>query len=508
MSKTHLRVTVGSHGFTCDRLTPRGQWLCMDYAKRFIQYAWIKKRGFSSREVVNIFASVVNGRKEFRFHISCLGEFKTYLEKNYNGEHLTEWVHLPQYEPVKVNLPIRAGWTPRDDQVPAIEYLVKPYPVSRLIGMQTGFGKTACACFALSKLGVRTVILIKPGYIDKWEADIKKMFDIPEDATITVTGSAELKALFTMAKEGRLDASIIIISSRTYMNYLKEYEQFGEGIIDQGWDCLPGNMFEHLGAGIRLIDEVHQEFHLMFKLDLYTHVPGSMSLSATLMTQNEFIRRMHRIAYPLYAQYVPPPLKRYIDCFAVYYSAQKPEKIRTEEYGGRGYSHTAFEQSIVKHPPTLNNYLKLLDETIQYTYFHIKRPKKKLLIFASRMAMCTLMAEYLQKKYPHLDVRRYVAADDYLNVLDADICVSTLGSAGTAIDIKDLTSVILTVAVNSIQANIQCLGRLRELPDSDVRFSYLNCTSIEKHMQYDQEKQEMFKNRVRSIKPVYSQISI
>ena len=54
------------------------------------------------------------------------------------------------------------------------------------------------------------------------------------------------------------------------------------------YGCNPEDFFNLINVGIRLIDEVHQDFHLNFKIDLYTNVKKTISLSATLQSDNKF----------------------------------------------------------------------------------------------------------------------------------------------------------------------------------------------------------------------------
>ncbi len=91
---------------------------------------------------------------------------------------------------------------------------------------------------------------------------------------------------------------------------------------------------------------------------------------------------------------------------------------------------------------------------------------------------------------------RYVEDDPYDNVMNADISVSTIGSAGTGLDIPDLTTVILTVAINSSPSNIQGVGRLRQLKDKKTKFIYLTCSDIPKHREYHERKKVLLKEKV------------
>jgi hypothetical protein len=66
-------------------------------------------------------------------------------------------------------------------------------------------------------------------------------------------------------------------------------------------------------------------------------------------------------------------------------------------------------------------------------------------------------------------------------------------TAGTAIDIPLLHTVIQTVNVSSLQANEQNHGRLRDLPGKDVMFLYLYSKDIQKHKQYHLKRMNIFR---------------
>ncbi|MGZ7230841.1 hypothetical protein ACXWOM_10305, partial [Streptococcus pyogenes] len=75
-------------------------------------------------------------------------------------------------------------------------------------------------------------------------------------------------------------------SNRTYENYLRAFEKHENELADLGYMCPPDDLFEKLGVGTRLVDEVHMQFYANYRLDLYTHVPQAISLSATLISKD------------------------------------------------------------------------------------------------------------------------------------------------------------------------------------------------------------------------------
>lgn len=491
-------VSVASHHFVVTRINPRARPAVEDFAKSLIHYGFMRGRGGSfQRTPLKVFAAATRSRNEYRFHINHFDKFKETLRKFFIHDGMVEWVKLEPKPALVVELPFKPHWTDAEHQIPVIEYANNPEgPVSRLIEMQTGKGKTYCALRAVAfweKLGI---IIIKPSYIPKWVSDVKGAYDIKDKEIVTVTGSKQLMSILNMAEDGDLPYKLIIISNKTYQNWLKLYELHQKDILDMGYACLPQDLFSHCKAGFRLIDEVHQDFHLNFKCDLYTNVARSLSLSATLISDNDFITRMYEVAYPKHLRYQGGAYDKYINAYSLFYRFANPERIRFTEYGSTTYSHHVFEQCVIKNTKVFANYMLMIESAMGNTYFKNYKPGQRCLIFCTSIDMCTRVTDYLKKKFPNKDVRRYCEEDPYENIMEAEISVSTLQSAGTAIDIDKLATVILTSAVNSSQSNIQGFGRLRKPKDgSSPEFVYFVCEDIIKHMDYHDRKKELLASR-------------
>jgi hypothetical protein len=142
----------------------------------------------------------------------------------------------------------------------------------------------------------------------------------------------------------------------------------------------------------------------------------------------------------------------------------------------------------------------MIKHLVEVGYIKDYRKSDRLAIYAASIDMCTRLAEYLQEQYPKLDVRRYVGEDPYENVIVPDIRVSTILSSGTAVDIPMLTATILTINIDSLQANVQVLGRLRKLDGRDARFYYCWCEQLAKHRTYHERRDKSLLKRVKNIK--------
>jgi superfamily II DNA or RNA helicase len=477
----------------------------MEFARRFIGYDWAKMGGQFVRTPSRVFASATADRSVFRFHINVLADFKRLLAEKHIEDQLVEWVVPRDYEAFPYEYVVKPTWKARDYQEKPIAYLCQDTPIAKLVELQTGDGKSLISMLAIAEKKWRAMGVLKPKYIEKWQEDFEKTYEDIKDKILVIQGSKDLKALLEMAANDTLTDPIILLSNATYRNWLSEYEEYGMYTLDMGYACLPEDLFLHTRTGIRLVDENHEDFHLFFKLDTYTHVKSSIALTATLIHKDPFLNRMYEIMFPPANRIEKRALVRYADVFNVIYRFKNPEKIRTEEYGKSTYSHTAFEKSIIRHVPTMKNYFSLIKSVVDVQFAKDRKPGEKCLIYAATVALCTKLTEYLKEQFPGLDVRRYVEDDPYENIIEAEVSVSTLLSAGTALDIPNLSVVIMTTALDSVQGNIQALGRLRKrdkttevLFPGKTQFYFFTCEDIPKHVRYAEAKRILFQDRAAS----------
>jgi len=152
-----------------------------------------------------------------------------------------------------------------------------------------------------------------------------------------------------------------------------------------------------------------------------------------------------------------------------------------------------------KNRVELKNYLDLIKWTVDEKFVKVMEKGQKMLVFCGTVKLCTLVQKYLQKMFPKLGVGRYVSGDKMKVFDECDIVVSTVLSAGTAVDIPNLRVSLMTTAIDSQQSNEQTLGRTRRLvgwPDITPEFFYFCCTSIDKHIRYHNNKEQFFKGKV------------
>lgn len=505
MFETLLTITRGSHFFKLTTISPRVRPVVIEFAKRYIKYQFVRVGRSFQRKPHMMFCAATNDRVEYRFHINQLAEFEDYLTRYRIDQTFIKRIDMEVNPGLVMDIAVKPQWVEREDQVPYIDYFTNDVgPVSRLLPLQTGKGKTFCFLKAMSVIRKRFVGILRPMYLKKWEEDVHKILDIPKKSVAVIKGGEQLKSLLLMAENDLLgDIRVILISNKTYQLWLKAYEQHRKDALHLGYAFDPDMLFDKLSAGIRMVDEVHLDLHLQFKTDLYTNVWRSTALSATFFSKDTFTRMIQELMYPPRDRAKVAELDKYIASCAVFYRIQNLKLIRTTERGSTNYSHNAFERSIIAIPKLLASYLKILKYNLEKFFMHDYSQGQKCLVFAASVEMCGIMADFIQKEYPYLTSRRYVSEDPYEYLHESDIVVTTVQSGGTAEDVKNLKTVLMTNSLDSPQSNTQVLGRLRRNDAMPQRFAYLVCLDIEKQVGYHQSKKELLQQRAMNYNELF-----
>lgn len=493
ITKQSLVIHKRSHGFVLKGFSAQQEEYIKEFAKTLIQFGIQRVKGRFIKRPLKVFASSINDRSEYRFHIGYFEPFIRHLHSRGVIPGSYTLIEDPVNRGVDAPIKVRPSWTPRPEQEPAIEYIKRnPPPRLKLVEAQMGFGKSYITMTATADIGKRTLYIMRPAYMDKWLVDFEKTYVKGElrDKCLFIKGSQALKDLINMQIQGTLKASNIVISNKTFQMWLKDYETYGKQMVNHGWLATPDKFTEFLEVDSLVFDEVHQDFHLNFKIMSYAHLHQSISLSATLVSHDKNLMSIYNAVHPHHNRLSGLKIKRYTVASSYFYQFKEPEKIKTTEYNRKEYSHHVFERSVMRNPETLMNYFEMIKDVLDVDFISVKRPEQTALVFCSSIKMCQLLSVWLQEMYPNEKVSYYVQGGDYdTDFLQSTILVSTLGKSGTAVDKPDLRTVIMTNALDALAANLQALGRLRELKNGDVpRFVYFVNSDTHKHVEYHERK--------------------
>lgn len=451
------------------------------------------------KAMVRVFVGVTRERSEFNFHINDLDRLINFLGNHGINERQIHKVYHDLYTPTTVSFDYIDSRSPRDYQAPIIEYIKEPGKF-KVVTLDPGRGKTFIALSAIRDLKVRTFFCIKAMYIEKWVGDAEEAFSFKKGELLVIKGTASLQRLMEIAKAGELEAKIILCSNVTFQLFIKKYEMFPERLEEMGFPFTPHEFFEQLGVGLRVVDETHEFPHFNMRLDCYSHVPKVLGLSGTLLSDDAFLNRVYETMFPPEMRYNDNDRDVYMTVDALFYRMPNADdRVAFMNHAMKSYSHIKFEQSIMKSKRLTQAYVNMVCDIVLRRFVEIRQDGQKMVIYFATVDFCTIATEELKRRHPTLNVTRYVSDDDYSEMLECDIIVSTLKSLGTAIDVPGLRVGLMTDALGSMQANLQCAGRLRRMkdwPDVSPEFLYLVNGDIQRHVDYHEKKRDIFKGRV------------
>lgn len=361
------------------------------------------------------------------------------------------------------------------------------------------------------KKQVRTALIHRPSYVDKWK------FDCCEDPTGLMVdpsevhickGTESIYEVYQMGLQGELDAKgikIIIFPTVSLFNFLKE-------IINTAHSnavCLE-KFYDVLGVGLVGCDEVHEHFLLVYLSGIMLNPPCAVEMSATLTpgASKQFIAERYLERFPM--QYrLSIPFIPVVDVRGLYYSIENKKLV---QYGSKmtPYNHKMFEKALFKYNAH-ESFAEMVWDLMTKTYLKNYEVGQKALVFFATVDMCAFFTEFLQRKlaetdWHYLQVFKYNAGDSYDDFIAADIGVSTPGKAGTAIDIPGLMHAFVTIPIDDQQLNEQIAGRPRSQTRwaGDPRVWFLHCNDIPKHGAYLSSRKKSLGEKVKSFQIAFS----
>lgn len=361
---------------------------------------------------------------------------------------------------------------------------------------------------SLADRNSRSLLSIRPQYFDNWfkaifgEADTGKppITDMQPEDMLVIQGSIQLKDAIKHAIMGDFEYKFIMISNATLYKMNKVYDETGSTVDSYG--CEPWELCQVFGVGTFMKDEGHMDFHANYRLDLFTHVPVSITLSGTFSSDNIFIRKMQQLQHPLNSRAPTVAPTKFRAVKAVRYSINPRRELRYKLRGRTEYNHNALEESILKDKKARPLYLELIRRTFENEYLKVRETKEqKALILCGRVEMAEVIIQHLLEHYPELGISRYVSGDSFLEACANEVIVTTIISGKAAIDVPNLILAFNTVNVGSKETNLQALGRIRELrhyPNIRPQFVYLYTDDIASASYYHQNKIQLFASRVFS----------
>lgn len=415
------------------------------------------------------------------------------IPKNYYSkliQHLNDsCVHVEYHEMEKIperiiDIEMNPTWKDKNNiQTESIDFLVKNESPVRCLSLQMGDGKSYCADKAAVTLK-RPYIIIVSGMLQQWENNVINHTNLTEDEIYVIRGSESIFEIM----QNNLKPKCTIASLETIRNFAqgkKEYDNFQYSLQE---------VFNHLEIGVKIIDEAHLNFHAIMCIDLVCNVDINLYLSATFIRTNSSTNKIFKVIFPNEFRYGEQHRNNYINVLMASYSSNIPEKAYT--FGG--YSHFRYENLLFRTEKSFRWFWGYaLRKPVYELFVKVRKPGQKMLILMGTVKVINGTVQVLKELYPSLNVQPFTSNDPESN-LEADIIVSTIGSAGTGRDIKGLITCIDTVSYAAENQVLQTMGRLREIPGQEVWFISVYNGASEAHIRHKQKRALIYKERCRS----------
>lgn len=386
-----------------------------------------------------------------------------------------------------------------------VERSIDPERFQIVYAVQTGRGKTKSSQKVMVKRGVRTTLIHRPSYVDKW------IYDCCDDPTglredrkyvHVVKGVEAVYELYELGKSGELDRrgiKIIIIPTVTLMLFLKEWMNTSHSnpvVIEEFYNVI--------GVGEIIMDEIHEQFRLVYLSAIMMNPPKLVEMSATLKPSKakKFIADRYLERFPMENR-VSVPYIPVVDVRAVIYNIEN-KKLQGYAAWMAPYNHKLVEAKIMKMDME-ESYFDMVYDVMSRSFLKEFQAGQKALVMFVTVEMCERFLAYARKRldaseHAHLMIVKYNAGDSYDTFMMADIGVSTPGKSGTAIDIPGLVHAYITPPISDDQLNEQIAGRPRETKQWDLtpKVWFFHCAAVPKHMKYLEDRRETLKDIVKS----------
>lgn len=378
-----------------------------------------------------------------------------------------------------IHLKMKKNFSPRPEQVAAIDYLAGETPYNKGLSLMTGGGKTVVTIAAIVKRK-KAAMIVTSGLTDQWYKAFKD-FTTAKDDVVIIQG---IHSLMKLIEEDR-KPSIIIFSLETLRRYVGREENYK--------DLPPYEKFiEYFGIDTKVVDECHLNFKTNTFIDLHSNIRNSVYLTATFTSSNAQTRKIFNKIYPVDIRYGASKRDKYIDIYSYSYQHYVPPKCYTKM---RGYSHVGYEKYFFKRPNKMSWFFNSILFPIINSHYENRCAKgQRLLIFFSTINMIMAAKDFLTRYYPNRKVGVYIGDSKKMAYNDYEIIISNYKKAGTGTDIKQLYVVINTISFGSPTLTEQMLGRLRRLPDGTTpRYIELVNTYITQQVHHRRSRQEIQK---------------
>lgn len=426
---------------------------------------------------INNILYVPRGLDEFMIE-QWNGKPITYIENTTTDTHIV----------FKMNKP------PRDEtQKKAIRYLVGDGEFEslklnsqRILIMPTGYGKTYCAIAAIQRFHVRSIIIVRTKNLkDQWIEKFKEYTNMGGPNIVEIESSEQLFKY--LKKPPSANSKVFITTRQLLISYMNRY----------GNESL-NEVMTILGIGLKIFDEVHQEYAATFLIDYFTNVKYTFYLTATFKLSNYMDDKVFQVAYHMVnkLRISADESSRHITYIAVIFNsnpnAMEEHKVAGKKRGFDRYEYIDYELS--------KGILEQETRKMLNFFLKEKRMDGKTLILSSKKSTCDYFNNVIQSEM-NGSIRScsFYTGNKVDNYKEYDAISATPAMLGTGEDIPGLRFLFNTEPGSSLPNTDQFSGRLRPYEGGSKPTFYVEFIDVGFPKLYDwyQKRRKLLKKKVK-----------
>ena len=332
------------------------------------------------------------------------------------------------------------------------------------LNLETAGGKTYCAISSLTRIGVKTLIIVNREYLSShWKSEIIHFTNIPEDRILQVDSDMISRLL-----EAEYEADVYIVMHQTIQSYART----------NGWKDI-NEFMKVCGIGLKIYDEAHEFISSIFLIDSFTNVKKTFYLTATFGRSNRQENKVFHTMLSSSCKFDDKSIdkEKKIHYYPILYRSNIPMKYIMTMKTAHGFSSYKFIDAAIKYDPER----KIL-HAIRYALSEALEHEGQILLVTPKKESVVFMKEFISKLIDNSRSIGTIFSDnsDEINYQNqnCDIICSTIKSCGTGFNPPNLQTIICAEPHVSRLMTHQLKGRLDRFDGSDTYFYDLIDQSI------------------------------
>lgn len=328
------------------------------------------------------------------------------------------------------------------------------------LNLATGFGKTFCVAYAVTKLKEKTIIITPNESLKtQWIKTFSEMFSYRPKNLMNISGSN----IMTEIMDGTIPpyADIYFVNHQTLRSYMTSFGGFALH-----------EFFKKIKVGIKVYDESHMEFANILLIDFFTNTKTTYYLTATFDRSDKSESACFQKAFKSVETFGEHESVEATNKHVIYHvvninsRASYKEKLKITGWQGMTTASYATYAFFTDKNETTYRTIKTIIEKI-------KDIEGKIMIFVGLIDAVDLVASKLKRDFPDKSIGVFhskVSKEEKESAVKKDIIVTTVKSCGTGKDIKGLRAVICAEELASKITAKQIIGRLRPYEDKETYY--------------------------------------